>query len=117
MASADVEAPPADPTAGLPDYLLDPNAVMKDLDAKWRYKQPPDYTNTRKVYAQSTLSLIPLTTAFSTKRPIKLTPQPSQNPKPHRSQSPLLSRKPRQELGSRSLLQNRHLRLAHHRPP
>jgi hypothetical protein len=54
MASADVEAPPADPTAGLPDYLLDPNAVMKDLDAKWRYNQPPDYTNTRKVYAQST---------------------------------------------------------------
>ncbi|PQE24080.1 pathogen-related protein [Rutstroemia sp. NJR-2017a BVV2] len=53
MASADVEAPPADPTAGLPDYLLDPNAVMKDLDAKWRYKQPPDYTNTRKVYAQT----------------------------------------------------------------
>ncbi|KAF7936913.1 hypothetical protein BELL_0154g00100 [Botrytis elliptica] len=52
MASAHVETPPAD-TTGLPDYLLDPNAVMKDVDAKWRYNQPPDYTNTRRVWAQT----------------------------------------------------------------
>ncbi|KAJ8061604.1 hypothetical protein OCU04_009410 [Sclerotinia nivalis] len=53
MNSAHTEAAPADTTAALPDYLLDPNAVMKDLDAKWRYNQPPDYTNTRKVWAQT----------------------------------------------------------------
>lgn len=52
MASAHVETPPADAT-GLPDYLLDPSAVMKDVDAKWRYNQPPDYTNTRRFWAQS----------------------------------------------------------------
>ncbi|KAK6598462.1 hypothetical protein H4I95_09072 [Botrytis cinerea] len=52
MASAHVETPPADAT-GLPDYLLDPNAVMKDVDAKWRYNQPPDYTNTRRFWAQT----------------------------------------------------------------
>lgn len=52
MASAQ-EEPPIDSSASLPDYLLDPNAVMKDVDAKWRYNQPPDYTNTRKVWAQS----------------------------------------------------------------
>ncbi|KAG4030150.1 hypothetical protein MFRU_013g01730 [Monilinia fructicola] len=52
MASAQ-EEPPIDSSASLPDYLLDPNAVMKDVDAKWRYNQPPDYTNTRKVWAQT----------------------------------------------------------------
>lgn len=49
MASAEVEAPP-----GLPDYLLDPNATLKDHDSKWRYGKAPDYSNTRKVYEQST---------------------------------------------------------------
>ncbi|KAB8292160.1 hypothetical protein EYC80_007903 [Monilinia laxa] len=52
MTSAE-EEPPIDASASLPDYLLDPNAVMKDVDAKWRYNQPPDYTNTRKVWAQT----------------------------------------------------------------
>ncbi|KAI9650956.1 hypothetical protein NHQ30_000991 [Ciborinia camelliae] len=50
MASA---APSADSIAVLPDYLVDPNAVTKDVDAKWRYNQPPDYRNTRKVWAQT----------------------------------------------------------------
>ncbi|CCX30407.1 hypothetical protein FPQ18DRAFT_312046 [Pyronema domesticum] len=33
------EAPPA---TALPDFLLDPNVVLKD-DAEWRYKRAPDY--------------------------------------------------------------------------
>lgn len=49
MATAEVEVPPP----ALPDYLLDPNAVLKDYSAKWRYGQAPDYSNTRKVYDQS----------------------------------------------------------------
>jgi hypothetical protein len=50
MASTEVES-----AAGLPDYLLDPNAVLKDESAKWRYGQAPDYSNTRKVYNESEL--------------------------------------------------------------
>ena len=52
MAAADVEAPPTE-TSALPDYLLDPNATLKDESAEWRYGKAPDYSNTRKVYEQS----------------------------------------------------------------
>lgn len=52
MAAADVEAPPTE-TPGLPDYLLDPNATLKDDSAKWRYGQAPDYSTTREVYEQT----------------------------------------------------------------
>lgn len=41
--------------AALPDYVLDPNAVMKDSDAAWRYKTAPDYTKTRKLWAEGML--------------------------------------------------------------
>ncbi|KAL2070845.1 hypothetical protein VTL71DRAFT_13871 [Oculimacula yallundae] len=52
MAAADVEVPPTE-TPGLPDYLLDPDATLKDNTAKWRYGRAPDYSNTRKVYEQT----------------------------------------------------------------
>ena len=52
MATTEVEAPPTN-TPDLPDYLLDPNAVLKDNTANWRYGRAPDYSNTRKVYTQS----------------------------------------------------------------
>lgn len=52
MATTEGEAPPAT-TPDLPDYLLDPNAVLNDSSANWRYGQPPDYSNTRKVYSES----------------------------------------------------------------
>ncbi|KAE9393436.1 hypothetical protein BT96DRAFT_999474 [Gymnopus androsaceus JB14] len=35
--------------SGLPDYLLDPNAVLKD-QVKWRYDKVPDYTRLRADY-------------------------------------------------------------------
>ena len=59
MASADVQQPVDPPStnepapAALPDYLTDPDAVQKDTKAAWRYGAPPDYTNTRKVWAES----------------------------------------------------------------
>ncbi|KAI0203363.1 hypothetical protein F4808DRAFT_458125 [Astrocystis sublimbata] len=37
----------------LPDYMTDANAVLKDTDAQWRYKQPPDYSKTRKYYEET----------------------------------------------------------------
>ncbi|KAK5637036.1 hypothetical protein RRF57_012748 [Xylaria bambusicola] len=37
----------------VPDYMMDPNAVLKDADAEWRYKQPPDYQKTRKYYSET----------------------------------------------------------------
>jgi hypothetical protein len=38
--------------ADLPDYVLDPNAVLGD-DVAWRYKRAPSYTKTREYYEQS----------------------------------------------------------------
>ncbi|KAK1146786.1 hypothetical protein N8T08_002547 [Aspergillus melleus] len=40
-------------TEGLPDYVLDPNAVLKDTDAAWRYGRVPDYSKTRAFYEQT----------------------------------------------------------------
>ncbi|KAJ6584046.1 hypothetical protein DFH09DRAFT_265818 [Mycena vulgaris] len=42
------DTPPA-----LPDYVLDPNAVLKDASAKWRHKKVPDYSRTRADYEQT----------------------------------------------------------------
>jgi hypothetical protein len=54
MASADVQQPPAQEAApALPDYLTNPDAVLGDKDAKWRYGRAPDYSKTRKVFAES----------------------------------------------------------------
>ncbi|OCL13921.1 hypothetical protein AOQ84DRAFT_264223, partial [Glonium stellatum] len=53
MASADAQNAPADSNPGLPDYLRDPNAVLKDRNATWRYGRAPDYSNTRKVYEET----------------------------------------------------------------
>ncbi|KAL1304713.1 hypothetical protein AAFC00_003661 [Neodothiora populina] len=54
MSTADVQGPeqPA-PLAGLPDYLANPNAVLGDTEAQWRYGRPPDYSKTRAVWSQS----------------------------------------------------------------
>lgn len=54
MAAADVQEPPAQEAApALPDYLTNPDAVLGDKDAKWRYGRAPDYSKTRKVFAES----------------------------------------------------------------
>lgn len=53
----------------MPDFLTDPNAVLKDgmdllcpyinhsrltrSEAKWRYKSPPDYNNTNRVFEET----------------------------------------------------------------
>lgn len=49
MVTTETQAAP-----GLPDYVLDPNAVMGDT-ANWRYGRAPDYTKTRKVYEEGLL--------------------------------------------------------------
>ncbi|KAL3418658.1 hypothetical protein PVAG01_10374 [Phlyctema vagabunda] len=51
MVTVDI-TPPQPEVPGLPDYVLDPNAVLRDT-ADWRYGRAPDYTNTRRVYAQT----------------------------------------------------------------
>jgi hypothetical protein len=54
MASTDVQQPSAQEVApALPDYLTNPDAVLGDKDAQWRYGRAPDYSKTRKVYADS----------------------------------------------------------------
>jgi hypothetical protein len=54
MASAEVQQPPAqEPAPALPDYLTDPDSVLKDTDVTWRYGRAPDYSKTRKVFAES----------------------------------------------------------------
>lgn len=39
------------PKSVLPDVYTDPNAVLKDSKAVWRFGRRPDYTKTRAVYA------------------------------------------------------------------
>ena len=54
QAMAEVEnQDPAAEAPALPDYMLDPNAVLGDNSAEWRYGRAPDYSNTRNVYEQS----------------------------------------------------------------
>jgi hypothetical protein len=54
MAAADVQQPPVQEAApALPDYLTNPDAVLGDKDAKWRYGRAPDYSKTRKMFAES----------------------------------------------------------------
>jgi hypothetical protein len=59
MTTADIEAPPAEPTPALPDYLTNPDAVLGDVDSNWRYGRAPDYTKTRKVFRESKSFTIP----------------------------------------------------------
>jgi len=70
MAAVEVETVPKEAPA-LPDYLLNPNAVLGDDTAEWRYGKAPDYSNTRKVYEQSKLSY------FNSRRPSTLFSVPS----------------------------------------
>ncbi|KAK2812246.1 hypothetical protein FQN50_001604 [Emmonsiellopsis sp. PD_5] len=37
----------------IPDYMLDPDATLKDSEAQWRYNRPPDYSKTRKFFAET----------------------------------------------------------------
>ncbi|KAL8720706.1 MAG: hypothetical protein Q9225_002472 [Loekoesia sp. 1 TL-2023] len=47
-----MSAAAVEPAPSLPDFLTDPNAVLKD-SAEWRYGKAPDYSNTRAVWAQT----------------------------------------------------------------
>ncbi|KAB8235918.1 uncharacterized protein BDW43DRAFT_15859 [Aspergillus alliaceus] len=40
-------------TPALPDYVLDPDAVLKDTEAAWRHGQPPNYSKTREFYEKT----------------------------------------------------------------
>ncbi|KAJ4369206.1 hypothetical protein N0V83_006291 [Neocucurbitaria cava] len=54
MATTGAEQPSAqDSASSLPDYLTNPDAVLGDKDAKWRYGRPPDYSKTRKAFEET----------------------------------------------------------------
>lgn len=54
MATAETQNPPAEaPAPGLPDYVLDEDAVLKDTDVNWRHGRAPDYSKTRKIFQES----------------------------------------------------------------
>lgn len=38
--------------ADLPDFMTDPNAVLKDTEHEWRYKRVPDYKKVNEAYEQ-----------------------------------------------------------------
>lgn len=59
MAAADTQSMPAEPAPTVPDYLASPNAVLGDKIDSWRYGKAPDYTNTRKVWAESESTFFP----------------------------------------------------------
>ncbi|KAF1949204.1 hypothetical protein CC80DRAFT_497668 [Byssothecium circinans] len=52
MAAVDIQTPTEPAAPALPDYVTDPDAVLKD-EANWRYGRAPDYSKTRKVYAET----------------------------------------------------------------
>ncbi|OCK80062.1 hypothetical protein K432DRAFT_426015 [Lepidopterella palustris CBS 459.81] len=52
MTEVNVQAP-AEPAPALPDYLLDPNATLKDSSVSWRHGKAPDYSNTRKIFSET----------------------------------------------------------------
>lgn len=65
MSAANVDhQPELAPAPGLPDYLASPNAVLKDTEATWRYGRPPDYSKTRKVWAESKSITRPIITGL-----------------------------------------------------
>jgi hypothetical protein len=39
-------------TFALPDFYTDPNAVLNDTKAVWRFGRSPNYAKTRSVYAE-----------------------------------------------------------------
>jgi hypothetical protein len=54
MATAETQNPPAEaPAPGLPDYVLDEDAVLKDTNVNWRHGRAPDYSKTRKIFSES----------------------------------------------------------------
>ncbi|KAF3008962.1 hypothetical protein E8E13_011451 [Curvularia kusanoi] len=55
MAAVDVQEMPIQEPAppALPDYLTDPDAVLKDTEVNWRYGRAPDYSKTRKVFSET----------------------------------------------------------------
>ncbi|KAI9731300.1 MAG: hypothetical protein M1834_005203 [Cirrosporium novae-zelandiae] len=53
MAATGVQQSASAEQSAAPNYLTDQNAVLKDLDAKWRYGRPPDYSNTRAVFERT----------------------------------------------------------------
>ncbi|CAI6269553.1 unnamed protein product [Periconia digitata] len=53
MASVDTQHPTEPAPPALPDYVTDPDAVLKDAEANWRYGRAPDYSKTRKVFAET----------------------------------------------------------------
>ncbi|PPJ59246.1 hypothetical protein CBER1_05349 [Cercospora berteroae] len=57
MATEDIKPTSAEPETPqelpkVPDYLASPNAVFGDKDVQWRYGRAPDYSKTRKVWAE-----------------------------------------------------------------
>ena len=37
----------------LPEYLTNPDFILGDIDASWRYGKPPDYSKTRNYFNES----------------------------------------------------------------
>jgi hypothetical protein len=90
------DEPKPEPAApGLPDYMTDPDAVLKDTTATWRAGGPPDYSTTRKFYAQSK----PFNVFYFDFDMKSNQNQHSKTNEPRTTQPPKSSREPGQELG------------------
>lgn len=57
--SGNEESTVVEPAPAIPDYLASPNAVLGDTDATWRYGRAPDYSKTRRVWAESKSYFLP----------------------------------------------------------
>lgn len=52
MTSNSAPAPAPEAAPQLPDYVTDPDAVLKDKDVQWRFGRAPSYAKTREFYLQ-----------------------------------------------------------------
>lgn len=53
MATVEGPLPPTEAPPSLPDYLTDPDSVLKDQNVEWRHGRAPDYSKTRQFYEAS----------------------------------------------------------------
>lgn len=57
-APAEAEATSTTEAPALPGFYTDPNFVLGDSSATWRFGKPPDYSKTRRLFAESKYFMI-----------------------------------------------------------
>lgn len=93
----------AESTPAVPDYLASPNAVFGDEGVQWRYGRAPDYTKTRKVWAEGKQDPFQFFHIRSTRLVLLVQPTATQHPEHYRALYPFHTWQPVEPSPYRSL--------------